>query len=82
MNNTTLEEDFSDFIFSLYGLRPSELPEKQKQDLLFAFMAGVVSTNKKFMITTEMEDSEGLKLLDKLQDEIESFSQQLSKKQF
>jgi uncharacterized protein YggL (DUF469 family) len=77
MNNTTLEEDFSNFIFSLYGKRPNELPEKQKNDLLYAFMAGVVSTNEKFMKTTEMNESESLLLLDELQNEISSFSEKL-----
>lgn len=74
MNNQTLEENFSDFIFKLYSKRPHEMPESQLRDIKMAFMAGVVLTNEIYLRTTELPDGEGFVLLDKLQNEIQQYS--------
>lgn len=73
MNNQTLEEIYSDFIFKVYNKRPSELNPNQERDLRFTFFAGVTACNGKYMEAASMEESKAIEFIDGVQNELNTF---------
>lgn len=76
MENQTLEEIYSDFIFRVYNKRPSELNPNQERDLRMTFFAGVTACNGKYMEASEMEEPQAIKHIGKTQKEILNFIQE------
>jgi hypothetical protein len=73
MNQRSLEEIFSDFIFSVYGKRPEQMPPNQARDLKFTFYAGCVAVNDTYLDAADHTDQSAFQKLDKLQNEINTF---------
>lgn len=75
MNQKTLQEIFSDFIFAVYKKRPNELPAEQARDLQFTFFAGAVAVDEAYIEVTEHEDEVAFEKLEAIQNEIKQFVQ-------
>lgn len=75
MNNKTLEEQFSDYIFMVYGKRPNELPANQAKDLKFAFFAGCSVINDVYVNATELDEDRAMDVIDNIQNQIKQFVQ-------
>lgn len=58
MNNQTLEEIFSNYIFQVYKKKPEELPQRQAQDLKFTFYAGCLAMKDKLLVAVQDDDED------------------------
>lgn len=79
MNKRSLQQGFIDFIFALYQKTPEELPENQKRDLEFAFMAGAVCTNELNMSILDHTQEESMQIISDLCDELSDYGEKLQK---